>query len=113
MTNGTEHEGGQVGGDKPDTQDDGGLDPVIVAVLACLRDALTETPGRAWSLAKLSKRSQVPMSTLRRTLTQLDGAGLTHTEIGEDGIGHVILSDEGVALADALFSEGGGGPAGG
>ncbi|MBN3727168.1 ArsR family transcriptional regulator [Burkholderia sp. Ac-20379] len=89
--------------------DDGGLDPVIVAVLACLRDALTETPGRAWSLAKLSKRSQVPMSTLRRTLTELDGAGLTRTEIGEDGIGHVALSDEGAALADALFAEGGGG----
>ncbi|MEK6348539.1 MAG: ArsR family transcriptional regulator [Burkholderia sp.] len=110
MTNGTEHdEGDGAQGDAPGIQDDGGLDPVIVAVLACLRDALTETPGRAWSLAKLSKRSQVPMSTLRRTLTQLDGAGLTRTEIGEDGLGHVALSDEGAALADALFAEGGGG----
>ncbi len=91
--------------DAPGAPDDGGLDPVIVAVLACLRDALAETPGRDWSLAKLSKRSQVPMSTLRRTLTQLDGAGLTRTEVGEDGIGHAALTGDGVALAAALFGE--------
>ncbi|WP_246794259.1 ArsR family transcriptional regulator [Burkholderia perseverans] len=83
--------------------DAGGLDPTIAAVLRQLRDALIETPGRAWSLAKLSKRSQVPMSTLRRTLTQLDAAGLTATELGEDGIGHAVLTQEGVALCEALF----------
>ncbi|MCM2552123.1 ArsR family transcriptional regulator [Burkholderia glumae] len=89
--------------DADDADDEGGLDPTVAAVLQQLREALAETPGRAWSLAKLGKRSQVPMSTLRRTLTQLDAAGLTATELGEDGSGHAVLTQEGVALCEVLF----------
>ncbi|KAF1060287.1 DNA-binding protein [Burkholderia gladioli] len=91
------------GGEPPEGEGEDGLDPVIVAVLGCLRDALSETPGRAWSLAKLSKRSQVPMSTLRRTLTELDAAGITKTELKEEGIGHAVLTEEGIGLSEALF----------
>ncbi|MEX3556749.1 MAG: ArsR family transcriptional regulator [Burkholderia gladioli] len=87
------------GGEPPEGAEEDGLDLVIVAVLGCLRDALSETPGRAWSLAKLSKRSQVPMSTL----TELDAAGITKTELNEEGIGHVVLTGEGIGLSEALF----------
>ncbi len=42
--------------------EDDELDPVLVAVLAQLWRAHQETPGGAWSLAKLSKQADVPMS---------------------------------------------------
>lgn len=52
------------------------IDPALIAILAQLWRAAQETPGRAWSLAKLSKQSGVPMSSLRRHLTALSDAAL-------------------------------------
>ncbi len=55
----------------------GDIDPALVAVLTQLWRARREAPERAWSLAKLAKQSDLPMSTLRRQLTGLSDAGLT------------------------------------
>ena len=52
------------------------IDPAMIAILAQLWRAAQETPGRAWSLAKLSKQSGVPMSSLIRHLTALSDAAL-------------------------------------
>jgi hypothetical protein len=52
------------------------IDPALIAILAQLWRAAQETPGRAWSLAKLSKQSGVPMSGLIRHLTALSDAAL-------------------------------------
>ena len=52
------------------------IDPAMIAILAQLWRAAQETPGRAWSLAKLSKQSGVPMSSLIRHLTVLSDAAL-------------------------------------
>ncbi len=52
------------------------IDPALIAILAQLWRAAQETPGRAWSLAKLSKQSGVPMSSLIRHLTALSDAAL-------------------------------------
>ena len=42
------------------------IDPALIAILAQLWRAAAESPARAWSLAKLSKQSGLPMSSLRR-----------------------------------------------
>ncbi|WP_158938020.1 ArsR family transcriptional regulator [Burkholderia sp. S171] len=52
------------------------IDPALIAILAQLWRAAQETPERAWSLAKLSKQSGVPMSSLIRHLTALSDAAL-------------------------------------
>ena len=52
------------------------IDPALIAILAQLWRAAQETSGRAWSLAKLSKQSGVPMSSLIRHLTALSDAAL-------------------------------------
>ncbi|AOJ05751.1 MULTISPECIES: hypothetical protein [Burkholderia] len=85
--------------------DDGRLDPAIVAVLLRLRDAAVEARGAPWSLAKLGKRARVPMSTLRRTLTQLDAAGLTETILRDDGTGRAMLTAQGLEWCAALFGD--------
>ncbi|WP_323121120.1 transcriptional regulator [Burkholderia alba] len=91
----------------PATEPNGGeeaaLDPALSALLACLHEAAAEPAGKPWSLAKLSKRAQTPMSSLRRTLTQLDAAGLTVTVVRDDGTGSATLTEEGRALCGALF----------
>jgi DNA-binding MarR family transcriptional regulator len=81
------------------------IDPALVAVLTQLWRAKQDTPGRAWSLAKLSKQSDLPMSTLRRQLTGLSDAGLAEVQIDEEGVGSAWLTSEGVTLCAALFGE--------
>ncbi|WP_089340466.1 hypothetical protein [Burkholderia singularis] len=93
----SEESDGQAGGDT--------LDPAIVAVLLRLREAAVETPGGAWSLAKLSKRARLPMSALRRALTQLDAAGLTQTLMRDDATGRAVLTALGRELSDALAEQ--------
>ncbi|HDR9204382.1 TPA: transcriptional regulator [Burkholderia vietnamiensis] len=85
--------------------DDSPLDPALVATLATLSEAAHAPSGATWSLPKIAKRAQLPMSTLRRVLTQLDAAGLTATTLNDDGTGRAALTDEGRVLAAQLFGE--------
>ncbi|SAK61812.1 putative DNA-binding protein [Caballeronia temeraria] len=81
------------------------IDPALVAVLTQLWRARTETPERAWSLAKLAKQSGLPMSTLRRQLTGIEDAGLVEVRVGEDGAGSAWLTEEGAALCRGVFGD--------
>jgi DNA-binding IclR family transcriptional regulator len=84
------------------------IDPALIAILAQLWRAAQETPGRAWSLAKLSKQSGVPMSSLRRHLSALsDAALLDPAAAGEIATGTptASLSDAGRELCAQLFAQ--------
>lgn len=95
-------------------QGDEGVDPVLVAILEQLWRAECdareggERARRAWSLAKLSKQSGVPMSGLRRHLTALVDSGLVVTTQAEDGTGSAGLSEDGRAFCAEVFGEGAG-----
>ncbi|MBS6363264.1 transcriptional regulator [Burkholderia sp.] len=84
-------------------QNEDTLDPALVALFSALNEAANDPSGKIWSLPKIAKRSQLPMSTLRRMLTQLDAAGLTATTLSEDGRGSAALTDEGRAICAQLF----------
>jgi DNA-binding MarR family transcriptional regulator len=79
------------------------IDPAMVAVLTQLWRAKQESPERAWSLAKLAKQADLPMSTLKRQLTSLSDAGLVETKDDEEGTGSAWLSEGGETLCAAVF----------
>jgi DNA-binding IclR family transcriptional regulator len=81
------------------------LDPLIATLLLNLWEASRDPANKPWSLAKLSKRTQMPMSGLRRTLTQLEASGLVVVTMHEDGTGTAALSVEGLELSAALFGQ--------
>ncbi|WP_321941785.1 helix-turn-helix domain-containing protein [Paraburkholderia tropica] len=84
---------------------DGDVDPALVSILEQLWRAHRETPGREWSLAKLSKQAGVPMSGLRRHLTGLVDSGLVVTTLAEDGTGRASLSEDGCAFCLEVFGD--------
>ncbi|CAG9175730.1 helix-turn-helix domain-containing protein [Cupriavidus pinatubonensis] len=91
--------------DPGNEQNGDGIDPAIVEVLLVLRQAGIENGATPWSLSKIAKRAQLPMSVLRRVLTQLQSAGLADVSVEEDGRGHARLTQEGAALAAQLFPD--------
>lgn len=100
--------------DEANPANDDGVDPVLVAILEQLWRAECEAreggerARRAWSLAKLSKQSGVPMSGLRRQLTALVDSGLAVTTFAEDGSGSASLSEDGRAFCAEVFGQGAG-----
>ncbi|HKT99764.1 MAG TPA: helix-turn-helix domain-containing protein [Paraburkholderia sp.] len=91
--------------DESDQESGDEIDPVLVSILEQLWRAQCETPGRAWSLAKLSKQAGVPMSGLRRHLTALVDGGLVVTTLAEDGTGSAGLSEDGRAFCLEVFGD--------
>ncbi|QYY28810.1 MULTISPECIES: transcriptional regulator [Cupriavidus] len=91
--------------DPGNEQNGDGIDPAIVEVLLVLREAGIENGATPWSLPKIAKRAQLPMSVLRRVLTQLQAAGLADVSVEADGRGHASLTQEGAALAAQLFPD--------
>ncbi|MFT4434348.1 ArsR family transcriptional regulator [Caballeronia sp. 15715] len=91
------------------------IDPALIAILAQLWRAAQETPGRAWSLAKLSKQSGVPMSSLIRHLTALSDAALLAPPENAGADGEIaantanpptaVLSEAGRELCAQLFAQ--------
>jgi DNA-binding MarR family transcriptional regulator len=80
------------------------LDPVVMTVLLYLWTAWQESPDKPWSLPKLSKRTDLPMSTLRRTLSRLQGAGLAELRTSEDDERTTAaLSSAGIEFSTQLF----------
>lgn len=91
--------------DPANEQNGDSFDPAIVEVLLVLQQAGIENSATPWSLPKIAKRAQLPMSVLRRVLTQLQSAGLADVSVEEDGRGQASLTQEGAALAAQLFSD--------
>ena len=69
----------------------------LVRILDVLFDAYQESQAPL-SLARLSKRSELRMSTLRRFLTALEDAGIVTVELRDDGTGSACLTTAGLQL---------------
>lgn len=80
------------------------IDPVLFELLAQLWSAAISSPKAPWSLAKLSKQSQMQMSTLRRHLTHLTDEGIVEVLVREDGSGCAKLTPMGRELCIDLFT---------
>lgn len=71
-------------------------------LLVMLADPSAATDGL--SLARVSKRCALPMSTLRRILTGLEEAGVVTVLLTDDGRGRVKLTETGQGLAASLLN---------
>lgn len=82
------------------------LDDAVLAILSALHaeagDERARGAGPGMSLAKLSKRVEQRMSTLRRHLSALESAEIVDVTLNEDGTGRAALTPFGVAIFDAL-----------
>ncbi|MGI4982958.1 MAG: ArsR family transcriptional regulator [Janthinobacterium lividum] len=79
------------------------IDPLQVVVLLELWAAWQASPDAPWSLAKLAKRVEAPMSALRRALTQLDAVGLVAVSAPEAARATAALSASGRELCARLL----------
>jgi len=79
------------------------LDPAIAGLLVQLHAAAREVPPVPWSLARLSKRADLAMSSLRRALAALEEAGLV--EVSDDGQGRAmaVLTAQGSEFCAMIF----------
>ncbi|MEO6921466.1 MAG: helix-turn-helix domain-containing protein [Collimonas sp.] len=82
------------------------VDDAVLLILSVLHaDAIDEDNHRGdpgLSLAKLSKRTELRMSTLLRHLTALEDAGIVNVINNEDGTGRAALAPYGMTIFDAL-----------
>jgi len=88
-----------------DTDDDAMSEgeAALAGLLEQLWRMAQEAPQRPCSLARVGKRTQLPMSTLMRGLSQLSGAGLVEVAPREEGGGIVALTATGRTLCAAWF----------
>jgi DNA-binding IclR family transcriptional regulator len=70
---------------------DHGLPPELVLILDALQADAERSGGAPLSLARLSKRTQLRMSTLLRFLTALEEAGVIAVVSNDDGTGSAQL----------------------
>jgi hypothetical protein len=75
----------------------------LAGLLEQLWRMVLEAPSRPCSLARVGKRTQLPMSTLMRALSLLSGSGLVEVAAREEGGGHVSLTANGRGLCTAWF----------
>lgn len=75
------------------------LPPELVRILEELYQE-HQRSGAPLSLARLSKRTELRMSTLRRFLTALEEAGIATVVVNDDGTGNAILTAAGLRLHD-------------
>ena|GEM_PF-614122 len=68
-----------------------GLPAEVLAILGALQAEAGQGGNASLSLARLSKRTRLRMSTLRRFLSALEEAGVIAVVINEDGTGSVQL----------------------
>ncbi|MBP0600136.1 helix-turn-helix domain-containing protein [Herbaspirillum sp. LeCh32-8] len=68
-----------------------GLPAEVLTILNELQADYERNDGAPLSLARLSKRTQLRMSTLRRFLSALEEAGVVKVELNEDGTGRAQL----------------------
>jgi DNA-binding IscR family transcriptional regulator len=79
------------------------IDQALLALLSLLWEAAQTTPDKPWSLAKISKRSGVQMSTLLRQLNVLIGNALVQTAVRgkkEGGDATDTEEESGTAIAE-------------
>ena len=87
-------------GPQPPSQEDASAD-ALARILFYLQQECA-AHGGGLSLAKLSKRSGLRMSTLRRYLTALEQGGIVTLEIADTGVGRTALTAAGVAACAGL-----------
>lgn len=75
------------------------LPPELLRILDSLYQAHQHSQAPL-SLARLSKRCDLRMSTLRRFLTALEEAGIVAVVLNEDGTGTAVLTAAGLQLHD-------------
>ncbi|WP_211453502.1 ArsR family transcriptional regulator [Collimonas antrihumi] len=87
------------------------IDDAVLAILSALHAAAIDERGHnqrnqcaepGMSLAKLNKRVEQRMSTLRRNLSALEDAEIVSVALNEDGAGRASLTEFGMAIFDAL-----------
>jgi DNA-binding transcriptional ArsR family regulator len=82
------------------------IDDAVLAILSALHaetlDERAKTAEPGMSLAKLSKRVEQRMSTLRRNLSALENAEIVSVVLNDDGTGRAALTPFGLAIFDAL-----------